>query len=110
MQARTCKLSPIAEVRQYQILMQLGTKKQVKAYRDARFNAYPKSAQRRISAGREVRFGASAWNKFHRIGYKAAIKAGYKYHYVSDYKLALAHDEKQKQKRRQARKKTAGKK
>ncbi|NBO55086.1 MAG: hypothetical protein EBU84_10960 [Actinobacteria bacterium] len=85
---RAFRLSSDPLYRQYEILLLEGTKKQIRVYHEARFNAYPKAVQNLLVHGgslRKVTLSKKIWNKAHRVGYKAAIKAGYKYDFLAKY-------------------------
>jgi len=59
-------------------LMKHGTKKQVRAYRGAIWNAYSPSTQQLMKSHGKFGMCISTWTKYHNIGYKAATKAGFR--------------------------------
>ncbi len=76
-------LSKYQPYREWQILKLEGTKKQIKAYEDAKWKATPVEIQRLlVLSGGECRQPLSTWLKYHKIGYSAAKKAGYNSHHL----------------------------
>lgn len=55
-----------------------GTKKQIRAYELAKWNAYPDFVKDLLVRHGSVRMGKSVWERYHRIGFRAARKAGFK--------------------------------
>jgi len=58
-------------------LKRSATKKQLNAYYTAIWNSYPEFIQRIVASQGYWKGSPSLWEKHHRIGFKAAIKAGY---------------------------------
>lgn len=76
------KLSQYQPYREYQILQLEGTKKQIKAYEDAKWKATPVEIQRLVLSGQVRTLTRDVWLRYHKIGYASAIKAGYKHHHL----------------------------
>jgi hypothetical protein len=76
------KLSSYQPYRELQVLKLAGTKKQIKAYWDAKWKATPLQIQELIISGSCKTQPLSTWLHYHKIGYSAAKKAGYNCHYL----------------------------
>ena len=59
-------------------LKRLATKKQLKAYYTAIWNSYPAIIQSQVARTGYWKGSPRLWEKYHKIGLKSAIKAGYK--------------------------------